>query len=58
MTLLENTQAIGVDPKKTTLWVGPKLRFDPASERFVDNSKANGFLKREYRAPFVVPEKV
>src|SRR5204863_180214 len=41
MTLLENTQAIGVDPKKATLWVGPKLRFDPAREQFVENPKAD-----------------
>ena len=58
MTLLENTQAIGVDPKKATLWVGPKLRFDPAREQFVDNPKANGLLRGHYRAPYEVPEKV
>ena len=58
MTLLENTQAIGVDPKKATLWVGPKLRFDPAREQFVENPKADGLLRRDYRAPFLVPEKV
>ena len=58
MALLENTQAIGVDPKKATLWVGPKLRFDPTREQFVDNPKANALLRRECRAPFVVPEKV
>jgi hypothetical protein len=56
--LLENTQAIGVDPKRATLWVGPKLRFDPAREQFVENAKADGLLRRDYRAPFVVPEKV
>jgi hypothetical protein len=56
--LLENTQAIGVDPAKATLWVGPKLRFNPAREKFVHNARADRFLTRDYRAPFVVPEKV
>jgi len=58
MTLLENTKAIGVDPEKATLWVGPKLRFDPVREKFVDRPEADRFLTRDYRAPFAVPEKV
>jgi predicted dehydrogenase len=55
MTLLENTKAIGVDPAKTTLWVGPKLEFNSESERFVNNPAADALLTRPYRAPFVVP---
>lgn len=37
--------------------LGPMLTFDPEKERFVgDNATvANGFLKRVYRDPFVVP---
>jgi predicted dehydrogenase len=58
MTVLENTKAIGVDPQKATLWVGPKLAFDPEQEKFVRNAKANQLLTRAYRAPYVVPEKV
>ena len=58
MTLLENTKAIGVDPEKATLWVGPKLRFDPVREKFVDRPEADRFLTRNYRTPFAVPEKV
>ncbi len=58
MTLLENTKAIGVDPEKTTLWVGPKLEFDPAAEKFINNAAADLLLTRPYRAPFVVPTKV
>ena len=38
--------------------MGPKLEFDPATETFGSNTAANKFLTREYRAPFVVPEKV
>jgi len=58
MTLLENTKAIGVDPQKATLWVGPKLQFDPEKEKFIDNPAADQLLTRKYRPPFVVPENV
>ena len=37
---------------------GRTLTFDPASERFVGDDEANGYISREYRAPYVVPEKV
>jgi len=37
---------------------GRKLIVDPKTETFVGDSEANGFLKREYRSPWVVPEKV
>jgi len=36
MTLLENTKAIGVEPERTTLWVGPKLEFNPETEKFIN----------------------
>ena len=38
--------------------LGRRLKFDPATETFVDDSEANALLTREYRPPFVVPEKV
>lgn len=37
---------------------GRTLRFDPAKERFIGDSDADTYLKRDYRKPFVVPEKV
>jgi predicted dehydrogenase len=37
---------------------GQKLTLDAATEICVDNDAANAMLKREYRAPFVVPEQV
>jgi predicted dehydrogenase len=43
---------------KTSYHVGPKLAIDPKSETFVDNSAADALLTRQYRPPFVVPEKV
>ena len=58
MATLENTKAIGVDPRKATLWVGPKLEFDPGKEKFINNPKADRLLARNYRPPYVVPEKV
>ena len=37
---------------------GDKLRFDPTTERFLGHADANRMLTRDYRAPYVVPEKV
>lgn len=34
------------------------LRFDPPSERFIDNEDANRLLTRDYRAPFTLPPEV
>jgi predicted dehydrogenase len=48
----------GVDLKTSQLTLGPWLRFDPKTERFIDNDAANALLTRNYRAPFVVPERV
>jgi predicted dehydrogenase len=52
--------ASGVDFDKTPATLGAMLTFDPATERFVGEfaQAANQFVSREYRAPFVVPEKV
>ena len=54
----EHLAANGVDIKKSQLALGPVLRMDPKKEQFLDNAKANALLTRNYRAPFVVPEKV
>lgn len=37
---------------------GRELRFDGRAERFVSDKEADRHLKRNYRKPFVVPEKV
>ncbi|MHC4806181.1 MAG: Gfo/Idh/MocA family oxidoreductase [Planctomycetota bacterium] len=49
---------IGLDVSKGTYCLGPKLRFNPRTERFVKNRAANRLLTRPYRKPFVVPENV
>ena len=38
--------------------VGRELTFDGATEKFVNNSEADALLTREYRKPYVVPDKV
>ena len=37
---------------------GRKLTFDPKTETFPGDEEANGFLKRKYREPYVVPDEV
>ena len=34
------------------------LTFDPAKEKFVNDKEADKLLTREYRKPYVVPDKV
>jgi predicted dehydrogenase len=47
-----------VDLRVNRATMGVFLKMDPKKERFVDNKKANELLTRDYRKPFVVPEKV
>jgi hypothetical protein len=47
-----------VDLRQTPLMLGEVLKMNPHTERFTNNSQANQLLTREYRQPFVVPEKV
>jgi len=37
---------------------GRKLNFDAAAGRFVNDAEANRLLTREYRSPYIVPDKV
>jgi hypothetical protein len=45
---------------KTPRFLGPWLNMDSQTEKFTGElgEKANAFLRRDYRPPFVVPEKV
>jgi len=38
--------------------VGRSIEFDPKKEQIIKDAEANAMLRRKYRAPFVVPEKV
>ena len=49
---------LGLDLTKSTYQLGPMLKFDPETEKFVDNRRANRLLTRRYRRPFVVPKEV
>lgn len=50
--------ALGMDLTKSKYQLGAKLTFDPKTEKFIDNAEANKLLTRDYRRPFVVPDKV
>ena len=56
--LQRTNDALGLDVKQATYQLGPMLRFDPATEKFVDNAEADKLLTRPYREPFVVTEEV
>ena len=47
-----------VDCNVNKVTMGEFLKMDPKTEKFIDNPKANALLTRNYRKPFVVPEKV
>ena len=48
----------GVKLDETEYIVGRHLKFDGKTESFVGDDEANAMLSRNYRKPFVVPEKV
>ena len=54
----EHLKENGLKLEELTYRVGRMLKFDASAEKFVDDSQANALLTRNYRAPFVVPEKV
>ncbi len=59
----EHLRLNDVDLGKENISLGPWLKFNPDSEQFEGNdggldAKANKLATREYRAPYIVPEKV
>ena len=54
----EHVAANKVDLHKTPATLGLALKVDVKGERFSGNHEANHLITREYRKPFVVPEKV
>jgi predicted dehydrogenase len=55
---VEHLQSNGVPLDDTNLTVGATLEIDPATEAVRNNDAANRLLTRQYRAPFVVPDRV
>jgi predicted dehydrogenase len=56
--MTEHLKKNGVDVAKDNLTLGEFLTMDPKTEKFTNSDAANKLLTRNYRAPFVVPEKV
>ena len=56
--MAEHLAANGVDLEKTKVTFGVALKMDPQKEQFLGRPEANKLLTRDYRKPFVVPEKV
>ncbi len=56
--MASHLDANGVDLEKTKATLGAVLMMDTKSEKFKNNSAANKLLTRDYRKPFVVPNKV
>jgi len=56
----EHLRVNGVDVAQTPRILGPWLTMDPRAERFTGElaEEANQLVRRDYRAPFVVPEHV
>jgi hypothetical protein len=48
-------EAAGVDLGKTPITLGAHLQVEGDNEKFSNNAPANHLLRREYRAPFVLP---
>jgi len=47
-----------VDITKEKITLGVPLKMNGKTEKFIGNEKANALLTRNYRAPYIVPEKV
>jgi predicted dehydrogenase len=58
--MLEHLKVNEVDLEKEPITMGPMLTMDPQTERFTGelSDMANMYIKRNYREPFVVPDKV
>ena len=58
--MLEHLKANEVDLEKEPITMGPMLTMDPQAEKFIGeySEMANMYVKRNYREPFVVPDKV
>ncbi|MBG89653.1 MAG: hypothetical protein CMO80_22520 [Verrucomicrobiales bacterium] len=53
--MIDHLKKNNVDPAKSSLTLGPALKMNPETERFIGHAKANKLLTRDYREPYVVP---
>lgn len=56
--MMDHIEANDVNLQQTPLYLGVHLKMDPKAERFIGNDEANKLLTRDYRRPYVVPERV
>ena len=56
--MAEHLAANDVDITKEKVALGVPLKMDVKTEKFIGNAKADEMLTRNYRAPYIVPEKV
>ena len=56
--MVEHLAANGVDLNKSQATIGPVLLMDGKVERFLGNKEADAMLRRDYRKPYEVPDKV
>ena len=56
--MLEHLKDNGIKLDSTTYHLGRRLVLDPEKETVLNDPEANRLLTREYRTPYVVPEKV
>ncbi len=55
---IEHLEKNGLAQADLKIGFGQALKIDPKTETFIGNAQADTMLTREYRKPFVVPEKV
>ena len=55
---LEHLAKNEVSLAKEKFVLGPELTMNPKTERFLDNDDANALLTRDYRKPYVAPQKI
>jgi predicted dehydrogenase len=57
--MADHLKANGIDlAGSSQVTLGPVLTMNPGKEVFKKNDRANALLRRDYRVPFVVPERV
>jgi hypothetical protein len=56
--MAEHLARNNVDIEQSKVTLGVPLKMNPKTEKFIGNADANALLTRNYRAPYIVPDKV